>query len=108
MDGRKKLKLAFIERKEVLNRYKAMLGVDQSKTMLDQEIYLKGLISKMEKEQKIQRKRLNELELTYLMDEVHYGKGLPEIDINEKKALSLLLKERLRDVTERLNTLLQE
>ncbi|CAN0886963.1 Agamous-like MADS-box protein AGL80, partial [Linum grandiflorum] len=158
MDGRKKVKLAFIERKEarrislknltrsflkkvekfsilygvqafrifynpeesgklavwptdeleaqqVLNRYIAMPAVDHSKNMLNQETYLKGLISKMEEEQKIQRKRLNELELAYLVDEVHYGKGLPEMDIIEKKALSLLLKKRLRNVTERLNTL---
>ncbi|CAN0857499.1 hypothetical protein LINGRAHAP2_LOCUS6773 [Linum grandiflorum] len=59
----------------------------------------------MEEKEKIQLKRMTELELANLMDEVHHGKGLEEMDINYVNALSLLLKERLRDLRKRTEKL---
>ncbi|CAN0857498.1 Agamous-like MADS-box protein AGL36 [Linum grandiflorum] len=93
------------EAQQVLMRYLTMSETKKSKNRLDHETYMKGVIGKMEHKLKIQQKRMNELELAYLMDEVHYGKGLQEMDINGVNSLSLLLKNRLRGLREKAERL---
>ncbi|CAN0916552.1 Agamous-like MADS-box protein AGL36 [Linum grandiflorum] len=93
------------EAQQVLMRYLNMPETKKSKNRLDQETYMEGVIGKMEKKLKIQLKRTNELELAYLMDEVHYGKGLQEMDINGVNSLSLLLTNKLRALREKAERL---
>ncbi|CAN0916551.1 Agamous-like MADS-box protein AGL80 [Linum grandiflorum] len=90
---------------QAVNRYAAMPVVEQTKNSLNQETYLQGLIKKMEEKEQIQMKRMTELEFAYLMDEVHHGKGLKKMDIHGVNALSLFIKERLRDLRERADKL---
>ncbi|CAN0886953.1 hypothetical protein LINGRAHAP2_LOCUS15481 [Linum grandiflorum] len=59
----------------------------------------------MEEKEKIQMKRMIELELAYLIDEVHHGKGLEAMNIHGVNDLSLLFKERLRDLRKRTDKL---
>ncbi|CAN1132044.1 Agamous-like MADS-box protein AGL80 [Linum perenne] len=84
--------------KQVLLRYMAMPELERSKKMTTQVSYLQDEIKKIQEKQKTQLKRMTNLELTYLMNEVHYGKGLDNMDMVGLNCFSLLLKERLKDL----------
>ncbi|CAL1404124.1 unnamed protein product [Linum trigynum] len=89
------------EASRVLTRFLALPAYERSKRTTSQESYLVNRIGKLQSRQKHVLERMNELELAYLMDEVFYGKGVGGLGLDGLDCLSLLLKEKLREIREK-------
>ncbi|CAI0452718.1 unnamed protein product [Linum tenue] len=85
----------------VLTRFLAMPAYERTKRTTSQESYLENQIEKLESRQKHVLERVNKLELAYLMDEVFYGEGVGGLGLDGLDRLSLLLKEKLREIREK-------
>ncbi|CAN1251851.1 Agamous-like MADS-box protein AGL36 [Linum perenne] len=86
------------EAKEVMARYMAMPEMERFRHAIDQETYLKNMIKKVENRGSVLNKKMNELELAWLMDMGQNGKGFNEMDMYETSTLSMLLKEKLGEL----------
>ncbi|CAN0879240.1 MADS-box transcription factor PHERES 1 [Linum grandiflorum] len=67
--------------------------------------YLREVIVKTEKKQKRELKKIEDMELAILMDEVRYGKRIERLDMEQRRRLAWLLKAKLQDVQKRMRFL---
>ncbi|CAL1404125.1 unnamed protein product [Linum trigynum] len=87
------------EAEKLLARFLAAPPFEQSKRTTNQETYLLDLVGKLQEARGNQQKVLNQLELAYLMDQVHYTRrGLGGLDLHGLDRLSVLLEERLSEI----------
>ncbi|CAN1786379.1 hypothetical protein LINPERHAP1_LOCUS17214 [Linum perenne] len=64
----------------------------------DQEKYLKEVIAKTNEMHIKLIKKNNNMAIAFLMDEVHFGKGIQIVDIQEICNLEWLLKEKINSL----------
>ncbi|CAI0398033.1 unnamed protein product [Linum tenue] len=87
------------EAERLLARFLALPAVEQTRKTTNQESYLRDMLNKLRGVHRQQLQVLNELELAYLMDQVHYtSSGLEGLDLYGLNRLSVLLDEKLREV----------
>ncbi|CAN0861528.1 Agamous-like MADS-box protein AGL80 [Linum grandiflorum] len=67
-----------------------------------QLIYLREVIMKAEEKQSRELKKIHDMELAILMDEVRYGKGIVGLDMDQRRSLAWLLKAKIQDVQRRM------
>ncbi|CAN1120951.1 Agamous-like MADS-box protein AGL36 [Linum perenne] len=80
--------------KELLKRLYSLPEIQRHMRATDQEKYLKKVIAKTNEMHIKLIKKNNNMETAFLMDEVHFGKGIQMIDIQEICNLEWLLKEK--------------
>ncbi|CAN0879306.1 Agamous-like MADS-box protein AGL80 [Linum grandiflorum] len=90
---------------QLLQRFMDLSRVERCKKMLNQLEYLRELIVKAEEKQKRELKKIRDMELSILMDEVRYGKGLEELDIEQRISLAGLIKDKIQEVRRRMQFL---
>ncbi|CAN0881338.1 hypothetical protein LINGRAHAP2_LOCUS14181 [Linum grandiflorum] len=60
--------------------------------------YLREVIIKVEEKQRRELKKILDMELVILMDEVRYGEGIEELDMEQQRSLAWLLQAKIQDV----------
>ncbi|CAN0861536.1 MADS-box transcription factor PHERES 1 [Linum grandiflorum] len=73
-------------------------GVERSKKMFNQYEYLRELIMETEEKQSRKLKKIHDMELAILMDEVRYREGTEGLDMEQQRSLAWLLKAMIQDV----------
>ncbi|CAN1120791.1 MADS-box transcription factor PHERES 1 [Linum perenne] len=81
--------------REQLQRFYSLSEVQRKAKMTTQEQYLKEMIAKKSEMHIRLMKKNNNMEISFLMDEVHFGKGVDGMDMHEICSLEWLLKEKI-------------
>ncbi|CAN1292234.1 Agamous-like MADS-box protein AGL80 [Linum perenne] len=81
---------------ELLQGFYSIPDIERHMRMTTQEQYLKQMTSKTNEMHANLRKKNNNLETAILMDEVHFGKGLQGMDLQEIYDLEWLLNKKIR------------
>ncbi|CAN0861546.1 hypothetical protein LINGRAHAP2_LOCUS8244 [Linum grandiflorum] len=90
---------------QLTQRFMTLSGVERSKKMFNQYEYLREVIMKAEEKQSRELKKIHDMELAILMDEVRYGKGTEGLDMEQRRSLAWLLKGKIQDVQRRMQFL---
>ncbi|CAN0861510.1 hypothetical protein LINGRAHAP2_LOCUS8227 [Linum grandiflorum] len=64
--------------------------------------YLREVIMKAEEKQSRELKKIHDMELAILMDDVRFGKGTEGLDMEQRRSLAWLLKAKIQDVQRRM------
>ncbi|CAN1216915.1 MADS-box transcription factor PHERES 2 [Linum perenne] len=81
--------------RELLQRFYSLSEVQRLEKMTNQETYLKKMIAKKKEMQIKLMNKNNSMEISFLMNEVYFGKGLDGMQMHEICNLEWLLKEKI-------------
>ncbi|CAN1784798.1 Agamous-like MADS-box protein AGL80 [Linum perenne] len=84
--------------KKLLDTFYSIPDMERHKKMTDQEQYLKEMIVKTDEKRMKLMKKNNNMETAFLMHEVHFGKGIQMMDLQEIYNLEWLLKEKINEL----------
>ncbi|EEF38286.1 mads box protein, putative [Ricinus communis] len=88
---------------QMLMRYQNIPEIDRCKKTMNQELYLKERMGKIQEQSKKSQKKNREVEMSYLMDKLHYqGNGVDDFETGDTQILIWLLEERMRDMRKRV------
>ncbi|XVF31533.1 hypothetical protein REPUB_Repub16aG0153900 [Reevesia pubescens] len=89
----------------VLSEFKKLPEMEQSKKMVNQESFLRQRIAKANEQLKKQCKDNREKEMTQVMFQNLYGKGLHNLNMMDLNDLGWLIEQNLKDINKRIDTL---
>ncbi|CAN1144215.1 Agamous-like MADS-box protein AGL80 [Linum perenne] len=87
---------------ELMERFLALPGVERSKKMTNQQGYLQDAIQKAQEQKSQILNKIWDMELTLLMDQVKYGKGIKSLNMEQLKRLSWLLEVKVHQIRKRV------
>ncbi|CAN0879241.1 Agamous-like MADS-box protein AGL80 [Linum grandiflorum] len=90
---------------QLMQRFMALPDVERSKKMFNQYEYLREVIVKADEKQRRELKKIHDMELAILMDEVRYGEGIGGLDMEQQRNLAWLLKAKIQVVQRRMQFL---
>ncbi|CAN1784923.1 Agamous-like MADS-box protein AGL80 [Linum perenne] len=83
---------------ELLVQFYSIPEMNRHTKKTDQEQYLKEMTAKTNEKHIKLIKKNNNMETTFLMDEVHFGNGIPMMDVQYICNLEWLLKEKINEL----------
>ncbi|CAN1174883.1 Agamous-like MADS-box protein AGL80 [Linum perenne] len=86
---------------KIIKKYREMSLVEQTANETQAESYLLSKIDKAEEELAAQQERIKKMEFKILMNKVHSGNGVNDLEIHELCTLEYLLAEKIEALRER-------
>lgn len=94
------------EAMRMLTRFKALSDIERSRKMTNQETYLKGRVNKQAEQFRRLQRQNRELQMTALLFDGLRGLPLYNLSIEDASALALTVDNKLREVRERRQELI--
>ncbi|CAN0920314.1 Agamous-like MADS-box protein AGL80 [Linum grandiflorum] len=87
---------------QLMQRFMALPGVELSKKKFNQYEYIREVIMKVEEKQRRELKKIQDMELVILMDEVRYKEGIEGLDMEQWRSLAWFFQAKIQDVQRRM------
>ncbi|XVF07509.1 hypothetical protein REPUB_Repub06bG0145200 [Reevesia pubescens] len=85
-----------------LAAFSKMPELERMKKMMNQETYLKDKVNKSQEQLRKNQRRNKEIEMGHLMHQIHQGKGLDELTVDELGGLAWLMEEKMKEIRKRI------
>ena len=85
------------EVQQLLARFQSVPEMEQCRKMMNQDSYLRERSTKSLEQLRKQQKKNKEMEMGHLMQQIHQGKKLDELEMSEMTSLAWFLEQKMKD-----------
>ncbi|XP_059428481.1 uncharacterized protein LOC132162237 [Corylus avellana] len=85
------------EVQQLLARFQSVPEMEQYRKMMNQDSYLKERATKFREQLRKQQRKNKEMEMGHLMQQIHQGRKLDELEMSEMTGLAWFLEQKMKD-----------
>jgi hypothetical protein len=85
------------EVQHLLERFQSVPEIEQCRKMMNQDSYLRERTTKFLEQLRKQQRKNKEMEMGHLMQQIHQGRKLDELEMSEMTSLAWFLEQKMKD-----------